>query len=133
MTSIEDMHVYDNMHAIGYVSLGCFITVSIFLLAATLYYRKKFYNLKHLKLMTQQKPEQKCKSHGNGKRQPNGQITRDRKHQVTNYSHVLYRQDLHNACDNYHHPLEEDSLGQQRLYTNEQGGRAINSMDGLGF
>ena len=75
MTSMEDMHWYDNMHAIGYISLGCFITVSIFLLAATLYYRKKLHNLKHLNLVSQQKPEQKCKSHENDRRQPGGQIT----------------------------------------------------------
>ena len=129
MTSMEDMHWYDNMHAIGYISLGCFITVSIFLLAATLYYRKKLHNLKHLKLVSQHKPGQKYKIHENVKRQPSGQINRDRKHQLTNYSNVLYQQDLCNGFDNYHLQQEEDSLGQQRLYGH--GGRV--GMDGLDF
>ena len=62
MTSMEDMHAYDNMHAIGYVSLGCFITLSILLLATTLYYRKTFYNLKHLKLVSQQNQNRKAKA-----------------------------------------------------------------------
>jgi hypothetical protein len=116
MTSLEDMHGYDNMHAIGYVSLGCFITVSIFLLAATLYYRKKLHNLRHLKLVNNQKPEQVCKSHG--RRQPSGQMNRDRKPQLTNSFHVLYHQDLHQVFDNYNLQLEEDTLGQQRIYEN---------------
>jgi hypothetical protein len=126
---MEDRHGYDNMHAIGYVSLGCFITMSIFLLAVTLYYRKKLHNLKHLKLVSQQKPEQKCKSHENSRSHPGGHVNRDGKHQLTNYSNVLYQQDLHQVFDNYHLQLKEDSSGKTRIF--ENGSRA--STDGLGF
>ena len=56
-------------------------------------------------------------------------MNEDRKHQLTNYSHVPYQQDLHNAFHDYHLQLEEDSLGQHRF--NEYGVNA--NKDELGF
>ena len=108
------------MHAVSYVSLGCFITLAIFLLAATLHYRKKFNSLKQLKSMNTTKPEQKYKIHENNfhSRQPSGGITLERNKHFSNFSDNLYHKDL---VHQYQHQLDEDMFHQQRA--TEHGGR----------
>ena len=117
-----------SFHSFIYVFLGCFITLSIFLSAATLHYRKKFLTLKQLKSHPEKKPvnmtKHKCMKDEN---------TRSRRHQRHTYGkemklqhsspedfpHKMYHQHLPNYVDRYSPHLDTDS-GQER-YKQEHG------------